>query len=509
MNTFSLLLQRPLLGLGCLLALLSTVTASQARAANAAVANSGIEIGLQCWTFRSFTLQQTLDKAQALGIHNLQAYPGQLLGGGLEGKFDPSLSLENIRKVQAWLKERDLAIVSYGVTTPKDEAEWKALVVFAKAFGIQTITTEPPQTDLPMIDKVTRGSGLRIALHNHPIPSRYADPAVALAAIKDLDKRFGLCADTGHWTRNAMDPVAGLRLAAGRIIEVHFKDISEPAKVGHDMPWGTGIGQASRQLAELRSQGFKGILFMEYEHNTGRLEANVALCIAWFRSALRASPETLVSGAVVPPGFSADVTALWRDRGLSSPGRWESPTPLFKADLSNAAFAPGSWAWEGDVLVAKGGGDLWTKESYGNFALSLEFLCAEKSNSGVFLRTSDIVNWLNNAIEVQILQGDAENPRHVVGSLFDVQPPIRQLPIEPGTWHRYVIIAKGSAIRVILDGEEVLKADLNQWTKAGFNPDGSPNKFTKAYADMAREGRIGLQYHGSPISFRNILIEKL
>ena len=33
--------------------------------------------------------------------------------------------------------------------------------------------------------------------------------------------------------------------------------------------------------------------------------------------------------------------------------------------------------------------------------------------------------------------------------------------------------------------------------------------FAKAYRDMAREGRIGLQYHGDPVSFRNILIEKL
>jgi hypothetical protein len=50
---------------------------------------------------------------------------------------------------------------------------------------------------------------------------------------------------------------------------------------------------------------------------------------------------------------------------------------------------------------------------------------------------------------------------------------------------------------------------LSQWAKAGENPDGTPNKFQKAYRDMARDGRIGLQYHGNPVSFRNLLIEKL
>ena len=62
---------------------------------------------------------------------------------------------------------------------------------------------------------------------------------------------------------------------------------------------------------------------------------------------------------------------------------------------------------------------------------------------------------------------------------------------------------------VALDGDEVNRVDLNQWTQAGFNPDGAPNKFVKAYKDMARTGRIGLQYHNSPIEFRNLRVERL
>ena len=471
--------------------------------------SEGLQLGLQCWTFRSFTFHETLAKADALGIRLLQAYPGQLLGGGLAGAFGPDMTAEERTTVQQWLRERDLRIVSFGVTGANDEAGWRRLVDFARAFGIQTIVTEVPADQLAMVAGVVRGTDLRIALHNHPTPSRYADPAVALAAIKDLGPQFGLSADTGHWTRSGYDPVAGLRQAEGRIIELHFKDVSEPAPAAHDMPWGTGIGQAGAQIAELRRQNFNGIAFIEYEHNTPSLEADVARSAAFFRMALQAAPEDLVRGAVAPPGYTTDPSALWRDRHASSPAKWPSPQPLLKPDLSNATFEPGGWEWQGDVLVSKGNGDLWTNDSYGDFALSLEFKVESGGNSGVFIRASDIVDWLHNSIEVQILQGDAPNPRHVVGSLFDVQAPTRQLAIEPGQWHRFVIVALGSKIQVHLDGEKVVDADLTKWTEAGQNPDGSPNKFNRAYGNMAREGRIGLQYHGDPVAFRNLLIEKL
>jgi sugar phosphate isomerase/epimerase len=486
-----------------------TLLAGFALAQNGPAQGSGPQLGLQCWTFRSFSFFETLDKAHALGIRHLQAYPGQALGGGLEGAFGPEMSPDARATVQQWLRDRELAVVSMGVTGANSEAGWRQLFAFANALGIGTIATEAPEEQLRVAAPLAREAGLRLALHNHPTPSRYADPAVALAAIKDFGPHVGICADTGHWTRSGYDPVDALRSVAGRVLELHFKDVSEPARAAHDMPWGTGIGRAAAQIAELRRQNFNGYVFIEYEHNTAALEGEVARCIAFFRAALRATPEQLTTGRLVPPGFTAEAAALWRDRHASSPGRWPSPQPLLKPDLSNAEFAPGGWEWEGDVLVSRGNGDLWTKDSYGDFALSLEFRVEEGSNSGVFIRTSDTVEWLNNSIEVQILQGDAPNPRQVVGSIFDVQAPTRQLPIEPGQWNRYVIIAKGSKIEVHLNDEKVVDADLNQWATAGQNPDGTPNKFAKPYRDMAREGRIGLQYHGNPIAFRNLLIEKL
>jgi hypothetical protein len=51
--------------------------------------------------------------------------------------------------------------------------------------------------------------------------------------------------------------------------------------------------------------------------------------------------------------------------------------------------------------------------------------------------------------------------------------------------------------------------DLNQWTEAGKNPDGTPNKFKYAYKELPRAGHIGLQDHGGKVWFKNIKLREL
>ncbi len=218
----------------------------------------------------------------------------------------------------------------------------------------------------------------------------------------------------------------------------------------------------------------------------------------------------------VPPGYSTDAHAVFAPGRGKDSQRWPMPQPLFARDLSNAEMQPGAWAFNAEGVLAPtraagapAKGDLWTKESYGDFVVALEFRTTEKSNSGVFLRSSDIVNWLQNSIEIQILQGDEDKPVHLVGAVFDVAAPGRQVPITAGEWYRTVITSKGNTLTVVLNGEELNKVNLDEWKDAGHNPDGTANKFTKAYKDMARSGRIGLQDHGTPIEFRNLLVERL
>ncbi len=181
---------------------------------------------------------------------------------------------------------------------------------------------------------------------------------------------------------------------------------------------------------------------------------------------------------------------------------------LFQDDLSNAMMEEQGWAFEEGVLSAKGKGDIWTKERYGNFMLALEFKCEEKTNSGVFIRCGDKEDWLHSSIEVQVLQNneDYENDKHHCGGIFDCVKPFTQEVKKPGEWNEMIITAKDNVIYVLMNGKQVVGMDLDKWTEPHKNPDGTKNKFKNAYKDMPREGHIGLQYHVQPIAFRNLKI---
>jgi sugar phosphate isomerase/epimerase len=465
------------------------------------------ELGLQAFTYRTLNFDEVMEKASALGISTIQAYPNLRVGDAIEPKFNHNMDEATRARVRAKMKAKGIRVPSYGVVRGKDEAEWRRVFAFAVALGMTDIAAEPTVEFLPLLERLSQETGVRVALHNHPAPARYADPTVTLAAIAPFGTSIGLCADTGHWARSGFDPVTSLRQAEGRIISLHFKDLAERGvKTAFDAPWGTGVCDAAGQILELRRQRFAGVVYIEYERISATLDDEVRRCVEYFHGALAATDEDLRAGRVL----TSAATPQPVDGGTDPRGR-ETARPLFAPDLSNADFKPGTWAWEGDALVAKGIGDLWTKESYGNFVLSLEFRCDEQTNSGVVLRMSDMTDWINNSLEVQILQGEDPMPSRNLGAVFDVLAPRRRIAAKPGEWHRFVITARAATIEVALDGQQIVKMDLNDWPNPGQNPDGSRNRFKSALRDLAREGRIGLQYHGkgAPIAFRNLLVERL
>lgn len=184
---------------------------------------------------------------------------------------------------------------------------------------------------------------------------------------------------------------------------------------------------------------------------------------------------------------------------------------LFAPDLSNAVDAAG-WVFDGKELVAKNHDTLWTKESYGDFILDLEFKVAAEANSGIFLRSGDIKNVLA-ALEIQVHENADGSKYGMVAALYDAMPPSKKAAKPVGQWNHYTITCKGPQVTVVFNGEKVIDANLDNWPEVGKNPDGTPNKFKKALKDFARSGPIGLQgLHGkaqAPVWYRNLKIKTL
>ena len=256
--------------------------AGMARARDDAAAEKlGWKLGLQCWTFRQLTFFETVDRAKQMGLKYIEAYPGQTLKPGSDAKTGPEMSAEDIAATKAKLSEAGVKWASFGVSgIPTDEAAARKHFTWAKAMGIEVLVTETKPT--PLLDKLSGEFGIGIALHNHP---NSWPPEEVLAACEGMSNRVGSCADTGHWKRRGLDPLETLRKLKGRVVSMHLKDVAKPAgKDGYDdQPWGAGECNAKGMLEEMRRQGFKGYVMIEYEvGSVDDLMQNVPKCVAFF-----------------------------------------------------------------------------------------------------------------------------------------------------------------------------------------------------------------------------------
>ena len=245
----------------------SIMSSSSDSSAPSSGSTDGFKLGIQMWTFSKFTFVEGLEKVDSAGIKNIEAFWGQKLGGNMKGEFGGDMSANTRSQLKQLLQQKGISIIAMGVIVPKDKTEWIKAFELAKEFGLSYITCEPIKTQWDMIDSLAGAYNIKIAIHDHPKPNAYATPDSVLAAIKS-HSNIGSCADVGHWARNGINPVDGLKQLEGHIIGVHLKDIvkfNDPAAA--DTVVSKGVVDFPAVFAELKRQNFNGMLSIEHESN--------------------------------------------------------------------------------------------------------------------------------------------------------------------------------------------------------------------------------------------------
>jgi len=140
-------------------------------------------------------------------------------------------------------------------------------------------------------------------------------------------------------------------------------------------------------------------------------------------------------------------------RRKSAP-EWGKPTPLFNSrDLSgwrtSDPSATATWKVENGTLVSPGHGpELITDTKFEDFKLHIEFNCAPKSNSGVYLR---------GRYEVQIEDDpEPEGPSMRTGGVYGFLAPSPEQPRKPGTWQSYDITLVGRVVTIVQNGQTII-----------------------------------------------------
>ena len=217
--------------------------------------------------------------------------------------------------------------------------------------------------------------------------------------------------------------------------------------------------------------------------------------MAWRTLAANGSPDNRLT-----PQEKADGWVLLFD-GTSAGGWMSGDKPLPAANIQDGAINP----------KASGAYVSHFKQPFGNFVFACDFKVSPGCNSGIFFRVADLKDPVQSGFEVQVLDSNRRSKpgKNDSGALYDAVAPTANAMKPAGEWNHIEITADKSKVKVVLNGQQVVDADLDRWTEPHKNPDGSKNKFDKPLKDFARTGYVGLQDHGHDAWFKSIKIRLL
>ena len=469
-------------------------------------------LGMQAYSFNRFTFYEAVEKNKALGMKYIEAYPGQKLSDKHgDAVFDHNMSAALQLEVSQMLKAQGIDLVNYGVVAlPNNEAECRKVFDFAKAMGIETIVSEPPEDAFDLIDRLCQEYKIAVALHNHPNPSHYWDYKTVLRVCEGRSNWIGACADTGHWTRSGIDPVEAVRALAsvGRIKSLHFKDLNEFGKrEAHDVPWGTGVSKAREVLEMLASKGFEGSFSIEYEYNWLNSMPEIALCVDYFE---RTASELGVS----------DWQWIFNGKDLTG---WDGDPCLWKAQdgVIRGETTPENPTQGNTFLVWRGG-------RLKDFELKLKFKL-RNGNSGVQYRSKEFGKWRITGYQAEVentpgkvgflyheggrawlvnvgdlMHIDAQGEKKVISNVNDQQGLIDAGYYADKDWNEYHIICQGNHLIHYLNGFQTMELiDDDRVT----NPNDPADR-----KGSIREGVLALQIHAGPpmlVEFKDIRVKRL
>ncbi len=202
--------------------------------------------------------------------------------------------------------------------------------------------------------------------------------------------------------------------------------------------------------------------------------------------------------------------------------RTENPEPGFMSlfngkDLSGWVYgrtatgenkSGAGYAVEGGVLFCTehDGGNLYTQREYGDFSFRFEFKLTENANNGVGIRAPLEGDAAYVGMEIQILDDGGSNNRNLKpeqyhGSIYDLVGSKRGSLKPVGAWNAEEIEAKGSRIKVTLNGTVILDTDL------AVIKDGAILQRHPGVKNI--KGHIGFLGHGARVEFRNVRIKEL
>lgn len=215
-------------------------------------------LGVAGYTFRKFTIDQTLAQLQSLGIKYLSVKDFWL-------PLDATVEEMDAFKAKCASYEVDPYIMGPIYMSTPEQVE--QAFAYAQRYGADLFIGVPSYDVLDKVVAKVKETGIRVAVHTHgpDLPDLFPDIRVVVEKVGDPSLGIGCCMDLAHSYRYGEDPAQDILTYAKWIWDIHIKDVTEPSKAGVAKEMGRGGMDIPAIVESLRKIGYQGVISIEYE----------------------------------------------------------------------------------------------------------------------------------------------------------------------------------------------------------------------------------------------------
>jgi len=233
------------------------------------------KIGIAGYTYRKFSLDETLKMIQQAGVKYMSVKDFHL-------PFNSTV--EQMNAFKAKCAEYGVDPYILGPINMRNEKEADEAFDYAQRYGATMFIGVPDYELLPYVEKKIRETGIKVAIHTHGPDKRiFPEAKDVVEQVKDSGKGIGICLDLGHTVRNGGNNAPDLTKYREWIYDIHIKDVSGTTKAGKHVEMGRGIMDYRPILKALRDIGYKGVISLEHEKDPDNPHPGVLESIGYIR----------------------------------------------------------------------------------------------------------------------------------------------------------------------------------------------------------------------------------
>jgi len=178
--------------------------------------------------------------------------------------------------------------------------------------------------------------------------------------------------------------------------------------------------------------------------------------------------------------------------------------PLFDGKDLTGWIGKGYVVEDGAIVCTPEGKNLMTEQTFSSYILDFEFKLPPGGNNGLGIHYPGTGDGAHTGMEIQILDNTAAKYQNLKeyqfhGSLYTLAP-AKKSGLKPvGEWNHERVSVLGSNVTVDLNGEIILRANLDELSTSHPEHEGVKR----------RSGHIAWLGHGDRVSFRNVQIAEI